>query len=170
MVWRGVWTTWSGGISAGLRLENRGMRSQATTKCLLYLRSYGQYPDQWLLDREVVMEYSPTSLAYLSSPITASIKIGEQEVGYISVIRSMASLAALQGNGLVRKDTPIGDKVFEDEPACPLRLYSQDATVAMGHACTGFSWRAYRHFLPQYGLQLGLLMSSRKGSMRSASA
>lgn len=165
----GVATKWFGeefgqpewGISAGLRLENRGMRSQATTKSFYTSVAMDNTQINGYWTGEVVMEYSSN---LLSLPILAHYRFNKDwrvRGGLYLGYQIDGKFGGSVQNGYLRKDTPIGEKIEMTQPV----LYDFTPHMQQWQWGTqlGFSWRAYRHFQLNMDFNWGFSNVFKKG-------
>ena len=148
----GVATKWFGdsygvpewGISAGLKLENRGMKTQVTTKSFHTSVTMDNAGVEGYWTGEVVMEYSSN---LLSLPLQAHYRFnrnwkvrGGLYLGY----QIDGKFSGMVQNGHLRDGTPVGEKLIMEQPS--LYDFSSNMQRWQWGGVLGFSWRAYRHF------------------------
>lgn len=165
----GVATKWFGekygapewGLSAGLRLENRGMKTKASTKNFFTSVAMDNESIQGYWTGDVVMEYSSN---FLSVPLLAHYRFnkdwkvrGGLFVGY----QIDGKFGGAVQNGYLRQGTPVGEKIVMTQPV--LYDFTPNMQQWQWGSQLGFSWRAYRHFHVNMDLNWGFSKVFKRG-------
>ena len=148
----GVATRWFGesfgspewGVSAGLKLENRGMKTQVTAKNFHTTMAMDNAQISGYWTGEVVMEYSSN---LLSLPLQAHYRFNRNwkvRSGLYLGYQIDGKFRGAVQNGYLRNGTPIGENLVMDQPV--LFDFSNNMQRWQWGWLFGFSWRAYRHF------------------------
>lgn len=157
----GVATKWLGkqfgdpewGISAGLRIENRGMRTQATVKSFFTKVYDSNTSIEGYFTGNVGMEYSSN---ILSLPLLAHYRFNKDwrvRFGIYTAVELEGKFTTSIANGYLRTPTPVGEYLAFTE-AVPYDFSDQLRTLQWGGQI-GLSWRAYKHFHVNTDLNIG---------------
>jgi hypothetical protein len=143
------------GLSAGLKLENRGMETGAEVK---------NYHTKVVKGDQTVEGYfsgynrTRYSAAYLTLPIMANYRLGERwkvRAGLSCSVLLDGSFDGYVKDGVLRNGTPIGERVtFRDDSRGTFDFGDELKPFQWG-AVIGGSWRAYKHFSVMADLNWG---------------
>lgn len=150
----GVATKWFGtdrqvpewGISAGLRLENRGMNTKATVK---NFRNSVPVDNTYLVGYwtgKVEMDYAST---LLSLPILGHYRFNPDwkvRSGLYLAYQIDGKFGGSVYDGYFREGSPVGNKTIFGADQSALYDFSEDMQRWQWGLQMGFSWRAYKHF------------------------
>lgn len=141
------------GVSAGLRVENRGMHTKATVKNF-YTKVYDSNTSiEGYFTGNVGMDYSSN---ILSIPLLANYRFNKDwkvRCGIYTAIELEGKFTTSISNGYLRTPTPVGERLSFSE-SVPYDFSDQLRRVQWGGQ-VGFSWRAYKHFHVNTDLNVG---------------
>lgn len=170
MALEGVAVKWFGseygapewGISLGLRVENRGMKTGAQVKSFVTKVPMGNETLEGYYTGKVSMEYRSTPI---SLPILANYRFNRDwkvRAGlYFGYELEGKFFSSVTTGGYLRTPTPIGGKMEFSEDV-PYEFSDQLRKFQWGGQ-VGFSWRAYSHFHINTDLNIGFNNIFRKG-------
>lgn len=150
----GVATKWFGekygdaewGVSTGLRIENRGMSTKATTKSFYTSVPMNNTDMAGYWTGEVNMEYAST---LLSLPLLANYRFNSDwkvRGGFYLGYQLDGKFGGSVSDGYLRKDTPMGIKMPIEGDQQALYDFTEHMQRWQSGMQVGFSWRAYKHF------------------------
>lgn len=147
----GVATKWLGskqkwGISAGLKLEQKGMETGATTKAYSteIINEGNRVAGYWT--GHVKTKYNST---FLTIPIMANYQINtawKVRGGLFASVRVDGEFLGHVSDGYLREGNPTGEKLLFTDGKRADYDFSSDLNHLNWGAQVGGTWRAYRHF------------------------
>lgn len=150
----GVATRWFGeqhgdaewGISAGLRIENRGMSTKATVKSFFTSVPVNNTDVSGYWTGKVDMDYAST---LLSIPVLANYRFNRDwkvRAGLYVGYQLDGKFGGAVYDGYLRNGTPTGIKMPIEGNQQALYDFSEHMQRWQSGLQAGFSWRAYKHF------------------------
>lgn len=134
------------GFSTGVRIEERGMETQARVK---------NYSTQIIRDGSKVSGYytglvkTQYNSTFITLPITANYRFdskGKVRAGLFVSYRMDGNFEGSVSDGYLREDTPVGQKIPFDGDATASYDFSENLRRFAWGAQIGGSWRAFKHF------------------------
>lgn len=141
------------GLSLGLRVESRGMRSDATVKSFKTKVYESNNTIEGYFTGKVSMEYRSNTV---SLPILLNYRFNEDwkvRGGIYLGYEMDGKFTTKISNGYLRTPTPVGEKLAFDKPT-PYDFSDQLRKLHWGGQIGG-SWRAYKHFQVNADLNVG---------------
>lgn len=151
--WLGNDLRW--GVGVGLRLETKGMRTDATVK------NYGMeiYNDGSLVSGRwtgrVHTKYHTQQLVF---PITALFKLNERWIFNLGPYLTYSFTNDFNGHvydGYLREGNPTGDKVTFEGDSRATYDFGDDLRLFQWGIQGGVTWKAYKHFVVNANLEWG---------------
>lgn len=136
------------GVSMGLRLEQKGMKTQARVKnyhTSILLGEEGQMAGYFT--GHVETDYDASSLVI---PISAVYKVndaGRIRAGFYAGYRFDGTFSGSVSDGYFRNGTPVGEKIIFAEDQKSTFDFSDELSRFEAGMQVGGSWHAYKHFL-----------------------
>lgn len=142
--WLGKAQAW--GVSAGLRIEEKGMTSDARVKnySLEILNEGSRVAGRWTGDVET--NYNST---LLTLPVTANYRFNSRwkvRAGMYVSYRMDGDFSGVVSNGYLREGSPIGEKVVFADGKSTTYDFGSDLRRVLYGVQIGGTWRAFRHF------------------------
>ena len=156
------WFNKKWGLMTGLRLENKGMKTDARVKNYgmeIVSTDGGMVAGNWT--GNVVTEVNNS---YLTIPVTALYKLSrrwEVSAGAFFSYQIKGSFHGHVYDGYLRNGNPTGDKVtFEDDAQAPYDFSGELASFQFGPQI-GVQWKAYTHLTLTADLTWGVVQIGR---------
>ena len=140
------WITPKVGFSAGLRLEEKGMETDATVKnySMEIIQENSRLAGYWTGD--VHTNYKSS---FVTLPISANYRFSNRwkvRLGVFASYRMDGDFSGYVGNGYLREGTPIGNKISINDGQTATYNFSSNLRHWLWGEQVGVSWQAFKHF------------------------
>ena len=147
----GVVTKWLNsyskvGFSVGLRLEEKGMETDANVKnySMEIIQENSSMAGYWTGD--VHTNYKSS---FVTLPVSVNYRFSNRwkvRLGVFVSYRMDGDFSGYVGNGYLREGTPIGNKISINEGQTATYNFSSDLCNWLWGEQIGISWQAFKHF------------------------